>query len=110
MCSARPRASSADDANWMPPAFMRPPDSTCDFSTTSPPISPAMRAASSAVVAVPPFDTGTPALPERVLSLRTRRTSCVILWIFDVQTGCRCGFAQPSISDDEDELLISGLP
>ncbi len=62
MCSAAARASSADDANLTPPAFMRPPVSTCDFSTRSPPTSAAMRAASSAVVAVPPFDVGTPAL------------------------------------------------
>ena len=58
-CSA---ASSGVSANCTPPAFIRPPVSTCDLITTGPPISSAIRRASSAVLAKPCLVTGIPAL------------------------------------------------
>ena len=54
-------ASSGVSANCTPPAFIRPPDSTCDLITTGPPISAAAALASSAVVTKPYFVTGMPA-------------------------------------------------
>ena len=53
-------ASSGASANFTPPAFMRPPVSTCDLMTTGPPISSASLRASSGVVARPPLDVGCP--------------------------------------------------
>src|SRR5581483_5500868 len=52
------RASSGVSANFTPPAFMRPPVSTCDLMTTGPPTERAISAASSAVRANPPPATG----------------------------------------------------
>src|SRR4051794_20323583 len=57
-CSA---ASSAVSANLTPPAFIRPPLSTCDLITVGPPISSATSRASSAVVQKPYLVTGIPA-------------------------------------------------
>ena len=57
-CSA---ASSGVSANLTPPAFIRPPLSTCDLITTGPPISSAASRASSAVVQKPYLVTGIPA-------------------------------------------------
>src|SRR4051812_33418719 len=58
-CSA---ASSGVSANFTPPAFMRPPVRTCDLITVGPPISWAMRRASSRGGAKPWGGTGVPAL------------------------------------------------
>src|SRR5918997_5588585 len=55
-------ASSGLSANFTPPAFMRPPVSTCDLMTVGAPISSAMRRASSGEVAKPCGDVGMPAL------------------------------------------------
>jgi hypothetical protein len=49
-------------ANCTPPAFMRPPVSTCDLITVGAAISSAIRRACAAVVAKPCADTGMPAL------------------------------------------------
>src|SRR5919197_4183793 len=57
-CSA---ASSGVSANWTPPAFMRPPVSTCDLITTEPPMRCAAARASSTLVAKPKSVTGIPA-------------------------------------------------
>src|SRR5260221_5601084 len=57
-CSA---ASSGVSANLTPPAFIRPPLSTCDLITTGPPISSAAPRASSAVLQKPYLVTGIPA-------------------------------------------------
>src|SRR6185312_1436711 len=57
-CSA---ASSGVSANLTPPAFIRPPVSTCDLITTGPPISSAALRASSGVVQKPYLVTGIPA-------------------------------------------------
>ena len=65
--SACEAASSGVSANFTPPAFMRPPVSTCDLMTVGPPISSAARRASSAVVAKPCADTGIPALATILL-------------------------------------------
>ena len=46
--------SSGVSANLTPPAFIRPPVSTCDLITTGPPISAAICLAPSALVAKPP--------------------------------------------------------
>src|SRR5690349_23571760 len=54
-------ASSGVSANWTPPAFMRPPVSTCDLMTTGPPMSAAWARASSALVAKPNWVVGIPA-------------------------------------------------
>src|SRR4051794_22330927 len=54
-------ASSGVSANCTPPAFMRPPVSTCDLITVGPPIRSAASRASSAVVAKPNSVTGIPA-------------------------------------------------
>ena len=61
MNSACSAASSGVSANLTPPAFMRPPVSTCDLITTGPAISSAIRRASSGVVAKPCLETGMPA-------------------------------------------------
>ncbi len=53
-------ASSGVSANFTPPAFMRPPVSTCDLMTTGPPMSSAICLASSAVRANPCFESGMP--------------------------------------------------
>src|SRR3954468_14026922 len=58
--SAAASASSGVSANFTPPAFMRPPVSTCDLITTGTFTSAAIRLASSAVVAKPPPATGMP--------------------------------------------------
>src|SRR5215211_506576 len=58
-CSA---ASSAPSANLTPPAFMRPPVSTCDLITVGPPIRSATSRAWAALVAKPKSVTGIPAL------------------------------------------------
>src|SRR4051812_37349739 len=55
---ASPSASSGVSAKRTPPAFMRPPVSTCDLMTTGPATSAAIRLASSAVWAYPPGATG----------------------------------------------------
>src|SRR5829696_10505339 len=55
-------ASSGPSANFTPPAFMRPPVSTCDLMTVGPPISSAAFRASSGEVAKPCGETGMPAL------------------------------------------------
>src|SRR3954468_9488725 len=55
-------ASPGVSANFTPPAFMRPPVSTCDLMTVGAPMSCAMRLASSAEVAKPCGDVGIPAL------------------------------------------------
>ena len=55
-------ASSGVSANFTPPAFMRPPVSTCDLITVGSPISSAIRRASSGVVAKPCGEIGMPAL------------------------------------------------
>ncbi len=60
--SACEAASSGVSANLTPPAFMRPPVSTCDLMTVGPPISSATRRASSADVAKPWGEVGMPAL------------------------------------------------
>ena len=57
-CSA---ASSGVSANLTPPAFIRPPLSTCDLITTGPPISSAAARACSGVVQKPYLVTGMPA-------------------------------------------------
>jgi hypothetical protein len=44
------RGLSGVSANFTPPAFMRPPESTCDFTTTGPPMVTAASRACSAVV------------------------------------------------------------
>src|SRR4051795_10574062 len=62
MASACAAASSGVSANFTPPAFMRPPVSTCDLMTVGPPTSSAMRRASSGEVAKPCGETGIPAL------------------------------------------------
>ncbi len=54
-------ASSGVSANCTPPAFMRPPESTCDLITVGPAMSVAIALASSAVVANPYLVTGMPA-------------------------------------------------
>src|SRR5205823_3268358 len=59
--SAWRAASSGVSANWTPPAFIRPPVRTWDLITTGPPISSAIRSASSAAVANPCLVTGMPA-------------------------------------------------
>ena len=61
MASACSAASSGVSANWTPPAFMRPPVSTCDLITVGPPIRSAIERASSALVAKPKSVTGIPA-------------------------------------------------
>ena len=53
-------ASSGPSASLIPPAFPRPPVSTCALTTTWPPISSAAFRASSGVVATRPSDTGIP--------------------------------------------------
>ena len=60
--SACAAASSGVSANSTPPAFMRPPVSTCDLITVGAPISSAIRRASAAVFAKPCAETGMPAL------------------------------------------------
>src|SRR5829696_7963277 len=60
--SAWAAASSGVSANLTPPAFMRPPVSTCDLTTVGAPMSCAMRRASSAEVAKPCGEVGMPAL------------------------------------------------
>ena len=57
-CSA---ASSGVSANLTPPAFIRPPLSTCDLITVGPPIFSAASRASSTVVQKPYAVTGMPA-------------------------------------------------
>src|SRR5688572_15793440 len=59
--SACAAASSGVSANFTPPAFMRPPVSTCDLITVGPPMSMAILRASSALVAKPYLVTGMPA-------------------------------------------------
>ena len=46
-------ASSGVSANCTPPAFMRPPESTCDLMTVGPPMRSAIVRASSALVVKP---------------------------------------------------------
>src|SRR4051812_41780624 len=60
MSLAAASASSGVSANFTPPAFMRPPVSTCDLITTGTATSAAIFLASSAVVAKPPPATGMP--------------------------------------------------
>src|SRR5215210_6538888 len=62
MLAAYDSASSGVSANFTPPAFIRPPVSTCDLMTVGAPISCAMRLASSGEVAKPCGDVGMPAL------------------------------------------------
>src|SRR2546423_11335262 len=62
-CSACAGAS----ANLTPPAFIRPPVSTCDLATTGPPTSSALARGWAAVFAKPPLEVGTP--PRRTISL-----------------------------------------
>ena len=54
-------ASSGVSANLTPPAFIRPPVSTCDLITVGPPIFSAASLASSAVLQKPYSVTGIPA-------------------------------------------------
>ena len=61
MSLAYSAASSALSANFTPPAFMRPPVSTCDLITVGPPIRCAISRASWSVVANPKSVTGIPA-------------------------------------------------
>jgi hypothetical protein len=49
--AAASSTSSGVSAKSTPPAFMRPPESTCDFTTTGPPIPRAVSPASAAVAA-----------------------------------------------------------
>src|SRR4051794_29709409 len=56
---ASPSASSGVSAKRTPPAFIRPPVSTCDLMTTGPPTSSAIRLTSSTDFAKPPGATGT---------------------------------------------------
>jgi hypothetical protein len=51
--SAWSAASPGLSANLTPPAFMRPPVSTCDLMTVGPPIRSAIARASSRVLANP---------------------------------------------------------
>src|SRR5437870_5208852 len=51
MSPAAASASSGASANFTPPAFIRPPVSTCDLMTTGPPPAAATRLASSAAAA-----------------------------------------------------------
>ena len=53
MSAAWRSASSGVSANFTPPAFIRPPVSTCDLITVGAPISSAIRLASAGVVANP---------------------------------------------------------
>ena len=53
MSAACASASSGVSANFTPPAFIRPPVSTCDLITVGPPISSAIARASAASVAKP---------------------------------------------------------
>ena len=57
---AWPSASSGVSANFTPPAFMRPPESTCDLMTTGPPMSAAAVFASVAVLQKWLFGSGIP--------------------------------------------------
>ena len=61
MASACVAASSGVSANCTPPAFIRPPLSTCDLMTVGPPIRAAISRASSGVFAKPKSVTGIPA-------------------------------------------------
>ena len=61
MSAACASASSGLSANLTPPAFIRPPVSTCDLTTTEPPISWAAARASWAVLQKPYLVTGIPA-------------------------------------------------
>ena len=61
MSRACASASSGVSANFTPPAFIRPPVSTCDLMTVGPPISAATFLASSASVTKPYLVTGMPA-------------------------------------------------
>ena len=58
--AARASASSGPSASLTPPAFPRPPVSTCAFTTTGPPSSSAAARASAGVVASRPRETGIP--------------------------------------------------
>lgn len=62
MARAWDSASSGESANLTPPAFIRPPVRTWDFTTVGPSMPSAIRRASSAVVAKPWGETGMPAL------------------------------------------------
>ena len=63
--SACAAASSGESANFTPPAFIRPPVSTCDLITVGPPISSAAAFASSREVQKPYLVTGIPARSTR---------------------------------------------
>ena len=88
--SACAAASSGVSANFTPPAFMRPPVSTCDLMTVGAPISCAMRLASSAEVAKPCGDVGMPALAT-IFGIRIRRTS----WGAAAYPGAACASPSP---------------
>ena len=60
-CWAFSAASAGESANCTPPAFMRPPVSTCDLITTGPPMLSAAARACSAVVAKANLVVGMPA-------------------------------------------------
>ncbi len=51
--AASASASSGESANFTPPAFIRPPVSTCDLITVGPSMRSAASRASAAVVAKP---------------------------------------------------------
>ena len=53
MSRACASASSGVSANLTPPAFMRPPVSTCDLMTVGPPMRSAIRLASAGSVVKP---------------------------------------------------------
>src|SRR4051794_34475707 len=86
-CSA---ASSGVSANLTPPAFIRPPLSTCDLITTGPPISSATLRASSAVVQNPYFVTG---IPASSTILRASYSKNLIAARNPIQTATRTGGA-----------------
>ena len=60
VCARAPRPPRASSASLMPPAFPRPPVSTCALTTTCPPSSCAAARASAGLVARRPSDTGIP--------------------------------------------------
>ena len=68
MALAAVSAAAGSSANFTPPAFMRPPVSTCDLRTTGPPISAAICFASAAVRATRPLGSGVPWRAKRALA------------------------------------------
>ena len=67
MAAACCSAVAGVSANLTPPAFMRPPVSTCDLRTTGPPISAVASRASAAVFATLPLQQGNPVAREQGL-------------------------------------------